>query len=148
MLARATEGHVGGVATMRGEPVGLEPVDNALLKSFLIGHPSKPLELEVNFAVLQGDVLDKLGDLGSSVSHFACEVVKIATPFLPVLGDEGDEDFVILNFVHRVVVQVGDKNVEAKVHAGSAIERDEPQGFGYHRVGVDVAFGPAFRPQG
>ena len=148
MMARATGGHVGGVATVRDEPVGLEPVDNALLKSFLIGHPSKSLELEVNFAVVQGDVLDKLGDLGSSVSHFACEVVKIATPFLPVLGDEGDKDLIILDFVHGVVVQVGGKNVEAQVHAGSAIERDESKGFGYHRVSVDVAFGPAFRPQG
>ena len=102
---------------MRDEPVGLEPVDNALLKIFLIGHPSDVLELEVNFAVVHGDVLGKLGDLGSSVSHFAWEVVKVATPFLPVLGDEGDEDLVVLDFVHRVVVQVGGKNVEAKVHA-------------------------------
>jgi hypothetical protein len=32
------------------------------------------------------------------------------------------------------------------VHMGGAVVRDEPQGFGYHRVGVNVDFGSTFRP--
>ena len=133
------KGLVGGVATVREVPVGLEPVDNVFLKILLFGHPSDLLEFEVNLAVVHGDVLGKLGDPGSNVSHFAFEVVKVTFPLLPVLGDEGDEDLVVPDFIHRIVVRVGGENVKAKVHAGGAIVRDEPQGFGYHRVGVDVA---------
>jgi hypothetical protein len=139
VVGAKAKGLVGGVATVREVPVGLEPVDNVFLKILLFGHPSDLLEFEVNLAVVHGDVLGKLGDPGSNVSHFAFEVVIIAFPLLPVLGNEGDEDLVVPDFIHRIVVRVGGENVKAKVHAGGAIVRDEPQGFGYHRVGVDVA---------
>ena len=118
VLARAAGGHEGGVSSVRNVAVGLKPVDNAVLKIFLIGHPSDLLESEVDFAVIQGDVFDNLGDLGSSVGHFAVEIVIVATSVSPVLSDEGDEDFVVVIFFNVVFVKVGGKHVEARVRMG------------------------------
>ena len=77
---------------MRDVAVGLKPVDNAVLKIFFDGQPANWLESEVDFVVVEGDVLNSQVDLGSCVGHFAFEVIVVATSVLPVLGDEGDEN--------------------------------------------------------
>ena len=93
MVAKAS-GLVAEVATVCEVPVGLEPVDDVILKILLVGHPSDLLAFEGNLAVEHGDVEGKHGDLGSNVLHFAIEIVEVAFSRLPILRDEGDENLV------------------------------------------------------
>ena len=146
--AGSVGGHTGGDSSVRKVAVGLEPVGDTVLKLFFHGNPANWFLLEVDSVVVEGDILNGLDDLGSCFGHFAGEVVEIATSVLPTLGEEGDEYLVVFFDVRGVVSRVGGKHVQARVGVGGAVVRDESQGFGYDRVGVDVGFVSTFRPQG
>ena len=56
--AGSVGGHTGGDSSVWEVAVGLEPVDDAVLKIFFHGNPANWFLLEVDFVVVEGDVLN------------------------------------------------------------------------------------------
>ena len=132
---------------MREVAVGFEPRGDTLLDFFFGGDPVHWFLFEVGPVVMEGDILNGPQDLGTGFGHLFGEIFVVAISVMPTLGDEDDEYLVVLVGVRGVFSKVGGEYVQARVGVWRTVVRDESQGFGDHRVGVDVDFVSTFRPQ-